>query len=88
MPSWLLSPRVLVPSLAATAASLLLACSSSQSRDVNYGTDAGLGFVPPDAPPRNDAAPAKAEVSGEAAAPLDSGGADETPVDSLADEGG
>jgi hypothetical protein len=35
--------------LLAAAALLFSACSSSHPRDINWGTDAGLDFVPPDA---------------------------------------
>jgi hypothetical protein len=41
----------------AIAASLLLvSCSSSNVQDMNKGTDAAVGFVPPDAGPRADTA--------------------------------
>jgi hypothetical protein len=39
----------------ALAALPLLGCSSSQPRDINYGTDAGLGFVPPEGGTTNSA---------------------------------
>jgi len=38
-------------SLAASAAMLLSGCSSSSPRDIHYGTDVGLDYVPPDAGP-------------------------------------
>jgi hypothetical protein len=45
------------PSLAGLFAALALStgllfsgCSSSKPRDVHYGTDADVGFIPPDAP--------------------------------------
>jgi hypothetical protein len=38
--------------LVASATVLLSGCSSSSPRDINYGTDVGLGFVPPDAAPK------------------------------------
>lgn len=40
--------------LAAAVLPVLPGCSSSNPRDVNYGTDVGLDFVPPDAAPMND----------------------------------
>ena len=36
--------------LVASVPLLLAGCSSSQPRDINYGTDVGVGYVPPDAP--------------------------------------
>jgi hypothetical protein len=46
----LAKPKLAGPLAALLAASALLfsACSSSHPRDINYGTDAGLDFVPPD----------------------------------------
>jgi len=41
----------LFPALVASAALLLWGCSSSSPRDLNYGTDVGLGYVPPDVAP-------------------------------------
>jgi hypothetical protein len=40
--------------LVASATLLLSGCSSSSPRDINYGTDVGLGYVPPDVPPAAD----------------------------------
>jgi len=46
----LAKPKLAGPLAAFLAASALIfsACSSSHPRDIYYGTDAGLGFVPPD----------------------------------------
>ena len=50
----LLRPKLasLFHALVASATVLLSGCSSSSPRDINYGTDVGLGFVPPDAAPK------------------------------------
>jgi hypothetical protein len=49
----LLRPKLtgLLAALVASASLLLLGCSSSSPRDINYGTDVGLGFVPSDGGP-------------------------------------
>jgi hypothetical protein len=39
----------------AAVALMLLGCSSSQPRDINYGTDVGLDFTPPDGGSPKDA---------------------------------
>jgi hypothetical protein len=46
----LAKPKLAGPLAVLLAASALIfsACSSSHPRDINYGTDAGLDFVPPD----------------------------------------
>lgn len=46
----LLPPKLVAGlfSLLAGACTLVGGCSSSQPRDMNYGTDAGLGYTPPD----------------------------------------
>jgi hypothetical protein len=46
----LLRPKLagLFSALVASATLLLWGCSSSSPRDINYGTDVGVGFVPPD----------------------------------------
>ena len=46
----LAKPKLAGPFAALLAASALLfsACSSSHPRDIHWGTDAGLDFVPPD----------------------------------------
>jgi hypothetical protein len=72
--------------LAVAAGLLLPACSSSGPRDMNYGTDAGLGFVPPDVGPRPDVAPAAKDTALEQAA--DAGGPVDSSVDSMTDENG
>ena len=69
--------------LAAAASLLLPACSSSGPRDMNYGTDAGLGYVPPDVGARADSAPDKAT---DQAADADGGSALDSSVDSTSDE--
>jgi hypothetical protein len=56
MPLWPTSTRVLL-ALAALAGLLLFGCSSSTRRDQWYGTDAAVGFVPPDVGPRADTKP-------------------------------
>ena len=38
----------LVAALVTSATLFLSGCSSSQPRDINYGTDVGVGYVPPD----------------------------------------
>jgi hypothetical protein len=52
----LAKPKLGGPLAASLAASALLfsACSSSHPRDINYGTDAGVGFVPVDVGPSLD----------------------------------
>jgi hypothetical protein len=49
----LLRPKLagLLSALAASVALLLSGCSSSSPRDLNYGNDTGVGFVPPDGGP-------------------------------------
>ncbi len=43
-------------------------CSSSSGRrDMNYGTDVGLGYVPPDAGPREAGGEAASSLAGEVA---------------------
>jgi hypothetical protein len=67
---------MLARSKLALASSLLLAsallsfsaCSSSEPRDLNFGTDAGLGWIPPDASAADDVAQGTIDAS------LDSGG--------------
>jgi len=41
--------------LVTSAALLLSGCSSSSPRDINYGTDVGVGYVPPDVAPTTTA---------------------------------
>jgi hypothetical protein len=50
----LLRPKLasLSAALVTSAALLLSGCTSSKPRDINYGTDVGLGFVPPDVAPK------------------------------------
>jgi hypothetical protein len=48
--------------LAAAALWALPGCSTNNPRDVNYGTDVALDFIPPDAAAKKDAA--AVEVSG------------------------
>jgi hypothetical protein len=47
------------------------ACSSDQLRDLNYGTDAGVGFVPPDGSLKADLAPDTSEVAPDTTTALD-----------------
>lgn len=44
-----------VAALATAAWPMLPGCSSSNPRDINYGTDVGVGFVPPDSSVGDDA---------------------------------
>ena len=54
----------LFSALVASATLLLSGCSSSSPRDINYGTDVGLGFVPRDVPPKTTAIDGAAVDSG------------------------
>lgn len=45
----------LFAALVASATLLLSGCSSSSPRDINYGTDVGLFYVPSNVPPTADA---------------------------------
>ena len=71
----LLRPKLagLFAALVTSAALLCSGCSSSQPRDINYGTDVGLGYVPPDVAPTSTEAGAI-----EAGGSVDSGSAIET----------
>jgi hypothetical protein len=71
--------------LAAIAMATLPACSTNQSRDVNYGTDVGLFYVPPGADNTIFDAAASTDVdSGDSAdsAVVDGGTSAEAPVES------
>jgi hypothetical protein len=72
MPPRLLSLRARLLPLAALAGVHLFGCSSKGPQDMNLGTDAGLGFVPPDVPIRTDTAPDSAEAAAAESAGLDS----------------
>ncbi len=86
----------------ALAALPLLGCSSSQPRDINYGTDAGLGYIPPDGGGTSSTGDAvqidsgsvdsgnRADAAGDAAidAASDVGGDLGTDVEAGADSGG
>jgi len=87
----LLRPKLagLFAALVTSAALFFTGCSSSQPRDLNYGTDVGLGYVPPDVGPTVTEAGA-----GEAGGSAESGSAVEagetandaaSSVDSVAD---
>lgn len=52
--------------LVAVASLLLAGCGSSGPRDMNYGTDVALGYVPPDS--AADTADGARDVSAESAA--------------------
>ena len=65
MPPRPLSSCARVLPWAALASLLCFGCSSDEPRDMNYGTDAGLGYEPPDAPVRTDAAPDDSESPAE-----------------------
>jgi hypothetical protein len=76
MPPRLLSLRARILPLAALAGVHLFGCSSKGPQDKNLGTDAGLGFVPPDVPIRTDTAPDRAEAAASESAGLDSAALD------------
>jgi hypothetical protein len=64
------------------AGSFWSACSSSSPRDLNYGTDVGLGYFSPDSPPAASPETAPVETSGqETAAPTDGGSVEDTSAD-------
>jgi hypothetical protein len=72
--------------LVAVASLLLAGCSSSGPRDINYGTDVALGYVPPDAAAAVSPADVPLdthEVSADLTAVADGGAA----LDSSIDEG-
>jgi hypothetical protein len=94
--------RALLP-LAFAASLLFGGCSEEQHRDVNYGTDAGVGFVPPDAAPRADTSPDRGDLAPDGAsanegdvsdagdaddASSEAGAANNQPADASADEDG
>jgi hypothetical protein len=66
-------------------------CSSRKPRDLQYGTDADLFYVPPDAPPATDAGTIDAESAVDSDKALDSdhtvdgGAALDAPIDTPID---
>jgi len=54
----------LVAALLTSAALFLSGCSSSQPRDINYGTDVGVGYVPPVVTPTDGGAIDGAGIDG------------------------
>jgi hypothetical protein len=79
-----LRPKLAGPfaALVASATLLLSGCSSSSPRDINYGTDVGLFYVPPDVPPAADAV-----ISSDSAKAMDGGAlVDGSVLDGVADE--
>jgi hypothetical protein len=88
MPPRPLSLRALLFSWAALASLFCSGCSSEGPRDLNYGTDAGLGYVPPDAPVRADAAPDRSEAAAETDAGLDGASPYDTSVDAISSDDG
>jgi len=81
-----MSPRPkltgLFAALVASATLLLSGCSSSSPRDINYGTDVGLFYVPPDIPPAADA-----RITSDSADAIDGGAlVDGGVVDGVVDE--
>jgi hypothetical protein len=73
----LLRPKLagLLVTFMASAALLFSGCSSSQPRDLNYGTDVGLGYVPPDvAPTATEAGTSEAGRSAESGSADEAGG--------------
>jgi hypothetical protein len=79
----LLRPKLagLFIALMASGTLLLSGCSSSSPRDLHYGTDADLFWVPPDATPTTatDDAAVDAGVSSDSATAVD-GGTTETSI--------
>ena len=69
--------------LVASAVLFLAACSSSQPRDISYGTDVGANYVPPDAPATSsdDAAQSTSEVSDDSAAVVKGGAIYDASID-------
>ncbi len=61
-----------VSALVFGAALFFSGCSSSKPRDLHYGTDADLFYVPPDAPPATDAEAIDAESALDSENALDS----------------
>lgn len=83
MPPRLLSLRARILPLAALASLHVFGCSSKGPQDMNLDTDAGLGFVPPDAPVRNDTAPDSSDAGTDRAEVIiDSTAPDSSAVDS------
>jgi hypothetical protein len=83
MPPRLLSLRARILPLAALAAGLqLFGCSSKGPQDKNLGTDAGLGFVPPDVPIRTDTPPGTDAVTDRAEVMIDSAAPDSSAAES------
>jgi hypothetical protein len=73
----LLRPKLagLFAALVTSAALLVSGCSSSQPRDLNWGTDVGLGFVPPDvAPTATEAGATEAGGNVESGSAIETGG--------------
>ena len=54
----------LFAALVTSTALFLSGCSSSQPRDINYGTDVGVGYVPPVVTPTDGAAIDGAGIDG------------------------
>ena len=80
---------------AAGAALFLTGCSSSSPRDMNYGTDVGLGYEPPDAGNTAIDGGIGGGIDGgtnstakDAASDLDGGGAVDASVDASIDSSG
>lgn len=71
---------------------VLPGCSSSNPRDINYGTDVALDFVPPDAGPdatveeAGNSADGGGEVTGEVSGQAPDEASDEVSDDGLQDE--
>jgi hypothetical protein len=63
----------MVAALVTSAALFLSGCSSSQPRDINYGTDVGVGYVPSVVTPTDGAA-----ING---ASIDAGASADTAMD-------
>ncbi|HEX7507563.1 MAG TPA: hypothetical protein VF550_12370 [Polyangia bacterium] len=75
----------LFAALVVSATLLLSGCSSSSPRDVNYGTDVGLFYVPPDIPPAADARITSDSADAIDGGALVDGGVVDTVVDGLVD---
>jgi PBP1b-binding outer membrane lipoprotein LpoB len=62
--------------LAVSASLLLSGCSSSSPRDINYGTDVAVGWVPPDVAPTitvTDSAAVDSQIASDSANAVDGG---------------
>ena len=79
----------LFAALVTSTALFLSGCSSSQPRDINYGTDVGVGYVPPVVTPTDGAAIDGAGIDGAGidGAGIDGAGIDGAGIDAAIDAG-